>query len=154
MTAEQPTDKELAEARLIRCLTAMMNTATEGDAYILKEAIAALRTARQATSQTPDGYVLVPREPTQEMWDAATARVKANTVVIEAGPAKGSTLMRDPIAHTWYAMIAASEASGGQAQHPALDQVRSLVAEAERIRAIEPFMLAKLKAVLYGGDTK
>lgn len=77
------------------------------DSIAISTITAALRLA------VPDGFVVVPREPTQEMWDAATNRVKANTVVIDAGPAKGSTLMRDPIAHTWYAMIAAAPSAEG-----------------------------------------
>lgn len=62
----------------------------------------ALRAITAALRAAPEGFAMVPVEPTEEMYGAATARVKANSV-----DWNGGTLVRDPIAHTWAAMIAA-----------------------------------------------
>jgi len=75
--------------------------ATEGD--FTMEALEAWN--RRAA---PEGFVLVPAEPTDEMCAAALARIKEVTVVIDAGPAKGATLARDPYYHAYKAMLAAS----------------------------------------------
>lgn len=75
-------------------------TADQMRDYAIRAIVAALRAA-------PDGYVLVPVEPTDEMCAAAFARIKEVTVVIDAGPAKGATLVRDPYYHAYKAMLAA-----------------------------------------------
>lgn len=59
-------------------------------------ALAALR----AALTPPDGFALVPVEPTEEMYAAAAERVKKNTVGWGDG-----TLVRDPVAHAWIAML-------------------------------------------------
>ena len=74
---------------------------------IISELAAALRQSA-AQVAVPEGYVLVPVEPTEAMYAAAVARVKANTVETWAG-----TLVRDPIAHTWIAMLAAAPKEPG-----------------------------------------
>lgn len=61
-----------------------------------------------AAEQPQGEMVLVPREPTDEMLDAAMAAVKANTVILDAGPAKGATLVRDPHYHVYRAMLSAA----------------------------------------------
>lgn len=63
----------------------------------------------------PEGFVLVPREPTEAMLAAAAARIKEVTTTIEAGPAKGATLVREPHYNAYRAMLAAAPAAQGPA---------------------------------------
>ena len=65
-----------------------------------------------ATRPAPgrDGFVMVPVEATEAMLEAARARIKEVTTIIEAGPAKGATLVREPHYNIYRAMLAAAPA--------------------------------------------
>ena len=68
------------------------------------------RTVAFTTRPAPvrDGFVMLPLEPTEAMLEAARARIKEVTTIIEAGPAKGATLVREPHYNIYRAMIAAA----------------------------------------------
>jgi hypothetical protein len=71
--------------------------------------IAALtRAAAIARALEQGTWQLVPTKPTDEMCASAVSRIKEVTIVIEAGPAKGSTLIPERYYHSYIAMLAAA----------------------------------------------